>query len=246
MKILGIIPARYSSTRFPGKPLVDIAGKSMIQRVFEQVSLSQTLSKVVIATDDDRIQSHANTFTDSVIMTSSNHLNGTERCNEVVEQMKESYDFVINIQGDEPFINPLQIDQLAAMYQHKPNIEIATLMKKIDQQEILDNTGVVKVVTDIHGKALYFSRSIIPFQRNADKTEWLKHTVYYKHIGMYGYTPEVLAAIVTLPPGRLEQTESLEQLRWLENGYDIYCGITPFESKSIDTPDDLTNVLKNM
>jgi 3-deoxy-manno-octulosonate cytidylyltransferase (CMP-KDO synthetase) len=245
MKILGIIPARFNSSRFPGKPLIDINGKSMIQRVYEQVTFANTLDKVVVATDDVRIQSHVNTFTDAVVMTSSHHLNGTERCNEVAAKMVDSYDFIINIQGDEPFINPLQIDQLAEIYQNKPTVQIATLIKKVDQWEVLENSSVVKVVTDINGKALYFSRSVIPFQRNRERSEWIRHTDFYKHVGIYGYTPQVLAEIVQLPPGRLEQTESLEQLRWLENGYGIYCGITPYESKSIDTPEDLADVLKN-
>lgn len=240
MTILGIIPARYKSSRFPGKPLVDIKGETMVQRVYNQACKAKSLSKVIVATDDERIFNHVNSFGGNVIMTSSEHKNGTERCAEVAENEKNS-DFVINIQGDEPFINPKQIDQLADFIS-RTEFDIATLCKKIDSNEILFNPNVVKVVFQ-QQRALYFSRSVIPYCRQDDKLKWILHHDYYKHIGMYAYKSSCLSGIASLQPTPLEKSESLEQLRWLESGFSI--GITPtkLESISIDTPQDLDRAL---
>lgn len=245
MRVLGIIPARYLSSRFPGKPLIDIEGKSMIQRVYEQSLLCREMTDVVVATDDERIKSHVEAINGRVVMTSSSHQNGTERCAEVLEIVNESYDLVINIQGDEPFINPLQIKTLVDSFHSNSSIEIGTLKKKIESQELLMNHGVVKVVCDKFHRALYFSRNPIPFNRNAPESEWLQDGDYYKHIGIYGYLPHVLNKIVQLPMSQLERIEALEQLRWLENGYYIHVAETDYEAKSIDTPDDLEYVLRN-
>ena len=242
MNIIGIIPARYASTRFPGKPLAIINGKSMIQRVYEQASLSKTISKIIVATDDVRIASHVKNFGGNVCLTSENHNSGTERCFEVVETMKNSdFDVVINIQGDEPYINPTQIDLLASCFVKK-EIGIATLIKKIHQNEELLSPNVVKVVTDIHKKAIYFSRLPIPYLRGIIQDEWLIKADYYKHIGIYAYRKDVLKNIVALPISNLEKAESLEQLRWIENGFSIFAEITDFESIAVDTPEDLNKL----
>jgi len=243
MNIIGIIPSRYASTRFPGKPLAIINGKSMIQRVYEQVSLAKTISKIIVATDDERIAAHVKDFGGNVCMTSENHNSGTERCFEVVETLKSNmFDVVINIQGDEPYINPTQIDLLASSFEKK-EIEIATLIKKIHQNEELLSPNVVKVVTDIHQKAIYFSRSPIPFFRGSHQDDWLTKLDYYKHIGIYAYRTTVLKKIVTLPMSMLEKTESLEQLRWIENGFSVHTALTQFESIAIDTPEDLKKLI---
>jgi len=245
MNIIGIIPARYASTRFPGKPLAIIHGKSMIQRVYEQVSLAKTISKIIVATDDERIAAHVKAFGGNVCMTSENHNSGTERCFEVVETIKDlAMDVVINIQGDEPYINPTQIDLLATAFEKK-EIEIATLIKKIHQNEELLSPNVVKVVKDLHQRAIYFSRSPIPFLRGCLQEDWLKKADYYKHIGIYAYRSAILQKIVTLPLSKLEKTESLEQLRWIENGFSVHTAITEFESIAIDTPEDLKKLINN-
>ncbi|MFZ4411902.1 MAG: 3-deoxy-manno-octulosonate cytidylyltransferase [Bacteroidales bacterium] len=239
MNIIGIIPARYASTRFPGKPLAIINGKSMIQRVYEQVSLAKTISEIIVATDDDRIASHVKSFGGNVCMTSQNHNSGTERCYEVLTSVKEKeIEVVVNIQGDEPYINPAQIDALADCFTN-PEIEIATLIKKIHHYEDLINPNIVKVITDIHQKAIYFSRLPLPYKRGTNQHEWLNKNDYYKHIGIYAYRTVVLKNIVGLPQSRLEKSESLEQLRWIENGFSIYTAITEFESIAVDTPEDL-------
>lgn len=235
MKILGIIPARYASSRFPGKPLVDIRGKSMIRRVFEQAKKSRKLSDVVVATDDQRIYDEINSFGGRATMTSPDHKNGTERCAEVAEKL--SADFFINIQGDEPYIHPQQIDDLALLLDQKT--ELGTLVKQIKDQVLLEKDSVMKVVLDVEGNAIYFSRQCIPYVRDLPKNKWLDHQVFWKHIGIYAYRSDILKEIVKLPPGNLEQAESLEQLRWLENGYKIRVAKTEFESVSIDTPQDL-------
>ncbi|MFZ4401862.1 MAG: 3-deoxy-manno-octulosonate cytidylyltransferase [Bacteroidales bacterium] len=242
MNIIGIIPARYASTRFPGKPLVMINGKSMIQRVYEQVSLSKTISKVMVATDDDRIAKHVERFGGNVCITSESHNSGTDRCYEVVDTINDEFDIVINIQGDEPYINPTQIDLLASCFAKK-EIEIATLIKKINNNEELLSPNVVKVVTDINKKAIYFSRFPIPYLRGCNQYECLDKTDYYKHIGIYAYRSTTLKKIVSLPLSNLEKSESLEQLRWLENGFSIYTAITEFESIAIDTPEDLDKLI---
>lgn len=238
MKVLAIIPARYASTRFPGKPLVDIKGKTMIQRVVGQVQLSKMVSKTVVATDDKRIYEHVKSFGGLVEMTSTEHLSGTDRCGEVALKFPD-YQTVINVQGDEPFIPPLMIDQLIESFQNSKNGQIGTLVKKIKHLEDLLNPNVVKSVFSIENKALYFSRQAIPFQQGIEKGEWLKRHDYYKHIGMYIFERKTLLEIVQLLPGLLEQKEKLEQLRWLENNYSINIGITTLDSKGIDTPEDL-------
>jgi 3-deoxy-manno-octulosonate cytidylyltransferase (CMP-KDO synthetase) len=241
MKILGIIPARFGSTRFPGKPLVNINGVSMIQRVYEQCLKSQRLSKVIIATDDERIRKHVAEFNGEVAMTSPRHLSGTDRCAEIVQREKGDWDAVINIQGDEPYIHPEQIDLLCSCFE-LPDVEIATLVKRITSQEELFNHNNVKVVLNNRKEAIYFSRSPIPYNRNFPEQEWLKHSAYFKHIGIYGYRCETLLEIAALGKTNLEVTESLEQLRWIENGYKVHAAVTSYESVSIDTPADLEKV----
>ena len=239
MKILGIIPSRYGSSRFPGKPLADINGKSMIQRVYGQSVKSGSLSDVIVATDDRHIYDHVEQFGGKVMMTSAAHSNGTERCGEVAEKVSGSYDVVINIQGDEPFINPHQIDQLAACFSDGYQ-GIATLVKKIEDREHIDNPHLIKVVFNTNHEALYFSRSPIPYLRNPENHD---AQFYYKHIGIYGYHVDALRQIIRLKPSVLETYESLEQLRWLENGYTIRVAETEYESASIDTPEDLERIL---
>lgn len=244
MIIIGIIPARYDSTRFPGKPLVDINGKIMIQRVYEQVK--KVLPYVCVATDDNRIKEAVLNFGGEVVMTSQHHQSGTDRCAEAVvnfENLKGiKADVVINIQGDEPFIDPIQIQQLADIFSDK-SAEIATLIRKVTDTKTLENPNVVKVVKGNTGNALYFSRSCIPFVRNYNTHEWLANHDFYQHVGMYGYKKSVLMDICKLQKGVLETTESLEQLRWLENGYRITTAVTDIESVGIDTPEDLAEVL---
>ncbi len=244
MDIIGIIPARYGSTRFPGKPLVDIAGKSMIQRVIEQCKSAGILKKVVVATDDQRIFDHVSNLGHEVVMTSPHHLSGTERCHEALQKDNGKYDFVINIQGDEPFIAPEQIKLLASLFNR--NTEIATLIKRITAIEDLENPNVVKALKTDTGLALYFSRSSIPHMRNIPLEDWMKGHQHYKHIGIYGYRIDVLGRIVTLAPTPLEIAESLEQLRWIENGYRIRTAITDVETIGIDSPEDLEKALKEM
>ncbi|PTS92636.1 3-deoxy-manno-octulosonate cytidylyltransferase [Pedobacter sp. HMWF019] len=243
MKTLGIIPSRYASTRFPGKPLVQIDGKSMIQRVYEQASLSKSLDQVVVATDDIRIAQEVERFGGAYIMTSDTHQSGTDRCAEVLTQLK-GFDHVINIQGDEPYINPEQIDLLASCFQEK-TVQLATLIKAITSQEELLNTNIPKVVLNTAGEALYFSRQTIPYIRNASEKDWLKAHTFYKHIGIYGYTKTVLNEITKLPSSSLERAENLEQLRWLENGYRIQTKTTTLETLAIDTPEDLNRIFKS-
>jgi len=246
MIILGIIPARYASTRFPGKPLVNINGLPMIQRVYEQAN--KILTEVCVATDDTRIQDAVKEFGGNVVMTSSNHTSGTDRCAEAVTLYEKNknikVDIIINIQGDEPFIEPIQISQLINTFNKET--EIATLIKKINSVDILEDTNKVKVVIDNKNNALYFSRSIIPYIRNTQKKEWLKKHDFYHHIGMYGYKRNVLMNICKLNKSPLEVSESLEQLRWLENGYKITTAITNIESMGIDTPNDLEKVLNKI
>ncbi|MBE0638907.1 MAG: 3-deoxy-manno-octulosonate cytidylyltransferase [Bacteroidales bacterium] len=243
MKIYGIIPARFASTRFPGKPLADIKGKSMIRRVYEQASKSVLLNKVIVATDDQPIFDHVAAFGGEVTMTSSDHQSGTSRCFEVVEKINGNLpDVVINIQGDEPFIDPQQIDNMARLFTD-PSVQIATLIKKISSPEELFNPNVVKVVTGTDGKAIYFSRSPIPYLRGVDQKNWHDTTDFFKHIGIYGYRINVLAEIVSLPPSKLELAESLEQLRWIENGLVIHTTETDLEGFAVDTPEDLAKII---
>ncbi|MDO8899402.1 MAG: 3-deoxy-manno-octulosonate cytidylyltransferase [Bacteroidales bacterium] len=241
MRILGVIPARYASVRFPGKPLVVIQGKTMIRRVYEQVLQAKMISEVVVATDDERIFNEVNSFGGRVVLTNPNHPSGTDRCLEALNINGESYDAVINIQGDEPFIDPGQIDQVADLL-NKPHVQIATLAKKITSNDELFNANVVKVIFDSRGHAIYFSRNSLPFLRGVDQSDWLQNFEFYKHIGLYGYQVDTLRKITTIPQSRLEKAESLEQLRWVENGYSIAVGITEKEGFGIDTPEDLKKI----
>ncbi|SEK95651.1 3-deoxy-manno-octulosonate cytidylyltransferase [Parapedobacter koreensis] len=236
-KTIGIIPARYASSRFPGKPLVDIAGKSMIQRVYEQAIQSHSLDQVVVATDDDRIFSHVDSFGGNVLMTADTHQSGTDRCAEVLAVYSD-FEVAINIQGDEPYIDPAQIDLLVSCFENT-NVQIATLIKRISTVEELFNTGIPKVVVNHNGRAIYFSRQTIPFQRNAPSQDWLHLHPYYKHIGIYGYRAATLAELTKLPISSLERAEALEQLRWIENGYLIQTAETTAETIAVDTPEDL-------
>lgn len=241
MKILGIIPARFASTRFPGKPLIDIAGKSMIQRVYEQCLKSSSLDKLIVATDDLRIVEHVKNFGGDVVLTSERHPSGTDRCNEVASLFPQ-FDVCINIQGDEPMIDPFQIDLLCGCFSNS-STELATLIKKITTKEELFNYNTPKVIFNKDMEAIYFSRSTIPFLRNSDPESWLSDHSYYKHIGIYGYRSSVLSQITALEISALEKAESLEQLRWIENGYKIKLAVTDKESQAIDTPEDLKKLL---
>jgi len=242
VQILGIIPARYASTRFPAKALVDIGGKSMIQRVYEQASKATKLSQVIVATDDERISDHVLSFGGKVVMTSENHQSGTDRCYEALLKTEGNYDYVINIQGDEPFISPEPIDNLAN--ELNGLIELATLVKVIDSEDLLFNVNVPKAVLNVRREILYFSRQTIPYIRNHEKDQWLENHTFYKHIGIYAYRTDVLAALTKLPVSSLEKAEALEQLRWLENGYSIKAVITSDDSHGVDTPEDLDKVTR--
>jgi 3-deoxy-manno-octulosonate cytidylyltransferase (CMP-KDO synthetase) len=241
--IVGIIPARYASSRFPGKPLVDIKGKSMLQRVYEQAAKSKSLHKILVATDDERIFNHVKVFGGEAVMTAADHPSGTDRCRDALQQLKEDYQYVINIQGDEPFIEPQQIDELAAVLKDG-SVELATQMIPVDNYEILFDKGEVKIVLNKNNEALYFSRMVIPFIKGVEETEWHKHHQYYRHVGMYAYRKDILQQITKLPVSSLEKAESLEQLRWIENGFSIKCVTTKFESHCIDTPEDIEKVLQ--
>ncbi|MGE0636282.1 MAG: 3-deoxy-manno-octulosonate cytidylyltransferase [Bacteroidia bacterium] len=233
MKTIIIVPARYSSTRFPGKPLADIGGMTMIQRVYEQAVKSAVAKKIVVATDDDRIFSHVKEFIGEVIMTSTEHKSGTDRCFEALQKTGESFDVVINLQGDEPFVQPQQLHKLLSCFSD-PDCRIATLVKKVEKKDDIENPNVVKVVRDVNNYALYFSRSAIPFNREKENSP-----TYFKHLGLYAYRADTLKDITTLQTSSLELSESLEQLRWLENGYKIKVAETELESIAIDTPADL-------
>lgn len=239
MKFIGIIPARYASTRFPAKPLAMLGGKPVIQRVYEQVA--GVLDDAYVATDDERIEAAVKAFGGKAVMTSVNHKSGTDRCYEAYCKVGQGYDVVVNIQGDEPFIRHSQLEAVKACFDDA-DTQIATLVKPFtpeDGHEALENPNSPKVVVNSQMQALYFSRSVIPFQRNRDRGEWLANHVYYKHIGLYAYRASVLKEITALPQSPLELAESLEQLRWLENGYVIKVGVTEVETVGIDTPQDL-------
>ncbi len=242
MKIVGIIPARYASTRFPGKPLADIRGKSMIHRVYGQCQKCSDLDAIIVATDDERIFNEIQSFGGSAMMTSKSHQNGTDRCGEIIGKLDlqgEIFDAIINIQGDEPFIDPAQISKVAHLLK-RDNIRIATLITKISNSKELYNSNVVKVLLDIEGRALYFSRAAIPYLRGIDHKRWLLRHTFYKHIGIYGYKTETLKRIIKLPKEKLEVAESLEQLRWLENGFSVFADETDIESIAVDSPEDLS------
>lgn len=243
--IAGIIPARWASTRFPGKPLADIGGKTMLRRVYEQASRSRSLQAVVVATDDDRIAEHVRSFGGRVVMTAADHPSGTDRCQEALLKLDTSFDYVINIQGDEPFIEPEQIDELASVLENG-KVELATQMIEVDSHEILFDRGEVKIVLNDRSEALYFSRMPIPFLKGVDEKEWHTRHRYYRHVGMYAYRADILEQITRLPVSPLEKAESLEQLRWLEHGYRIRCVSTRFDSHCIDTPADIEKVISIM
>jgi 3-deoxy-manno-octulosonate cytidylyltransferase (CMP-KDO synthetase) len=246
MNVLGIIPSRYGSTRFPGKPLADISGRSMISRVYHQARQATSLSRVIVATDDARIFDHIKSFDGEVLMTSPKHPNGTSRCEEVLRMLEvrepdTKYDLVINIQGDEPFIDPEQIDKVAGIFS-TPESQIGTLVKRIENQDDLFNPNIVKVVADNQRRALYFSRQTIPVLRDLPKDKWMQNFDFLKHIGIYGFRSDILKNLVNLKEGKLESAEQLEQLRWLEKGYKITIEVTDFESIAIDTPEDLSKL----
>lgn len=239
MKSLAIIPARYASTRFPAKPLAMLGGKLIIERVYRQVQ--QAIDDVVVATDDERIMSAVESFGGRAVMTSTEHRSGTDRCYEALMKVGGSYDIVINVQGDEPFIQPEQIRSLVACFEN-PATDIATLVKPFtveDGIEALENPNSPKVVVSRDMKAIYFSRSVIPYMREVPREEWLSRHTYYKHIGMYAFRAKTLGEVTALDQSSLELSEKLEQLRWLENGYRIGVGITTIETIGIDTPEDL-------
>ncbi len=239
MKFIAIIPARYASTRFPGKPLALLGGKPVIQRVYEQVC--GVLDDAVVATDDERIYEAVKRFGGKVEMTSTAHRSGTDRCREAYEKQGKEYDVVVNVQGDEPFIRREQLEALKHCFD-QPATEIATLVKPFSERDglaALENPNSPKVVLDKESRALYFSRSVIPYLRGVEREEWLRRHTFYKHIGIYAFRAEVLKQVTDLPQSPLEVAESLEQLRWLENGYRIGVGITDFETIGIDTPEDL-------
>ncbi len=243
MKIAGIIPARYASTRFPGKSLAVIGGKTVIQRVYEQAVQAVKLDYVIVATDDEAIFKHVESFGGKAVMTSVAHKNGTQRVNEAAGMLDDDFDVVINIQGDEPFIDPAKIDALAEVFADNA-VEIASLYKRIDEDSDIFNENIVKVVMDNQYNALYFSRSALPFLRNIEKTKWIKSFDFYKHIGVYAYRRSVLKEIVDLQPSAIEKAESLEQLRWLSAGFKIKMVETKSDSIGIDTYDDLRKAME--
>lgn len=249
MKFIGIIPARYASTRFPAKPLALLGGKPVIQRVYEQVC--GILDDAVVATDDERIESVVKSFGGKVVMTSVNHRSGTDRCYEALQKVGGNYDVIVNIQGDEPFIQRGQLEAIQACFDDK-STEIATLVKRFSLQDGIDallNPNSPKVVVSNDMYAMYFSRSVIPYLRGVEQEKWLENHTFYKHIGLYAYRTNVLKEITQLPQSNLELAESLEQLRWLEAGYKIKVGISDVETIGIDTPEDLQKAelfLKNL
>ncbi len=237
--ILGVIPARYASTRFPGKPLIDIDGKPMIQRVYEQAKQAKLLSDVIVATDDERIFNAVEQFGGKAMMTSASIPSGTERVATIAEKL-DAYSYFINIQGDEPYVQPSQIDQVAQILKESEEVDMATLVKEIKDLEVLNDPKYVKVILGADGYAVYFSRAAIPYCRDlSNQSAWLKAYPYYKHISIYGFKRFVLLQIPHMPTVVSEQAESLEQLRWLGNGYRIKVGITTQETVSVDTPQDL-------
>lgn len=239
MKVLAIIPARYASTRFPAKPLAMLGGKPIVQRVYEQVA--KVVERVAVATDDERIFDTVVSFGGKVVMTSPNHKSGTDRCAEAYDKLGCEADIVINVQGDEPFVAPEQIEALIGCFDSE-EVDIATLVKPFSEAssiEALENPNSPKVVINEKSEAIYFSRSVVPYLRGTERDEWLKHHTFYKHIGIYAFRAKVLNEVTALAQTPLEKAESLEQLRWLESGYKIRVGITDIETIGIDTPEDL-------
>ncbi len=245
MKVLGIIPSRFGSSRFPGKPLIEIKGKTMIQRVYERSQKSDLLDDLVVATDDERIYQHVKKFGGKAVMTSSEHQSGTDRCKEAMEKTKGDFDVVINIQGDEPFIDPSQITDVANCFKDE-STDIATLVKKVHHVDKLFNPSMVKVVINNRDQAMYFSRSVIPNLYGVPQNEWTEQYEFLEHVGIYGYTKKALKEITQLPISSLEVHEKLEQLRWLENGYTVKVAYTDVESEPIDTVEDFERILKRM
>ncbi|MDQ3100668.1 MAG: 3-deoxy-manno-octulosonate cytidylyltransferase [Bacteroidota bacterium] len=246
MRVIGILPARYASSRLPGKPLMDIGGKSMVQRVVEQVLTSRLLKRVVVATDDERIADHVRSFGGEAVITSADHTGGTDRCEEALRLIGiEGFDAVVNVQGDEPFIHPDQIDEVCEILKGSTG-GIATLAQIVTDDRDLDDPGEVLITTDVEMNALYFSRAAIPFIHGNSSA--LRHSQFrfLKHVGLYAYRSEVLQALVKLAPSALEKVESLEQLRWLENGHRIRIGITEHDSFCVDTPADLEEARKRV
>jgi 3-deoxy-manno-octulosonate cytidylyltransferase (CMP-KDO synthetase) len=242
--ILGIIPARYASSRFPGKSLCDIKGKTMLQRVFEKTAESKLLDAIIVATDDERIQKHAESLGAKVVMTSEHHPSGTDRCFEALQLSGLNADYVINIQGDEPFLNPEQINELARACDGKA--ELITQMTPCNDYSVLFDKGEVKICLNRNNEAIYFSRQVIPAIKSKPENEWHLHHPYYRHVGMYAYRSDVLKAITQLKPSALELAESLEQLRWVEAGYKIKCVPTSYDSHCVDTPEDIEKVIAIM
>lgn len=241
-KVVAVIPARYASTRYPGKPLVDLGGKPMIQRTYERVASVAGWYKIIIATDDLRIFDVAKSFGAEVMMTAETHVSGTDRCAEVLVNLVEEIDYVVNIQGDEPYIEPGQLIEL--INEFSTNAPILTLVKQITTIDTLFNPNSPKVVLDNQHQALYFSRHPIPYMRGLPQEDWLSHHRYFKHIGLYAYRADILAKISQLPASDLENAESLEQLRWLQHGFPIRAVETQFETIGIDTPEDLIKIQK--
>ena len=248
LSTLGVIPARYASSRFPGKPLVMIDGKSMIMRVYEQTLKTTVLDRVIVSTDDERIFNHVKDCGGEVMMTSESHASGTSRIGEVVENLSFlgqcPYDVIVNIQGDEPFIDPSQIDLTVSLFSN-PDVLIGTLIRKIENIDDLFNPNVVKVVVDQAGKALFFSRSPIPYFRGVPQDAWIDNYDFYRHIGLYAYRSSVLKEILNLPSAPPETAESLEQLGWLYHGYSIHTAVTDIETVGIDVPGDLLKLTNN-
>ena len=236
MKFIGLIPARYASTRFPGKPLALLGGKPVIQRVYEQVA--SVLDDACVATDDERIFDCVKNFGGKVVMTRTDHKSGTDRIEEAIEKIGGDYDVIVNIQGDEPFIQKSQIETVCRCFDDEKT-QIATLGKPFTDMDAVANPNSPKIVIDNNSFAMYFSRSIIPFVRGKEQAEWLQHYPFLKHLGIYAYSRDVLRQITQLPQSSLEIAESLEQLRWLQNGFKIKVGLTDVETVGIDTPDDL-------
>ncbi|PKP20184.1 MAG: 3-deoxy-manno-octulosonate cytidylyltransferase [Bacteroidetes bacterium HGW-Bacteroidetes-21] len=230
MRVIIIIPARYASTRFPSKPLVEINGKTMIMHVVERAKV--LCPDVYVATDDQRIYDHVTSFGERAVMTSSDHQSGTDRCAEVLQKLGKDWDVVVNLQGDEPYINPAQIEELTALFS-SPEVNIATLARKITDEKSIADPNKVKVVFDGNKKALYFSRAAIPYAREKEGAE------YFQHVGIYAFRPEVLMEITQLSQSNMELTEKLEQLRWLSNGYSVHVALTEYPNYSVDTPEDI-------
>ncbi len=236
MKFIGIIPARYASTRFPGKPLALLGGKPVIQHVYEKVAA--VLEAAYVATDDERIYDAVKSFGGQVVMTRTDHKSGTDRIEEAIEKIGGEWDVVVNVQGDEPFVAKSQLDTICHCFDDHTT-QIATLGKPFESMEAVQNPNSPKIVVDNMGFAMYFSRSVIPYVRGKEKSSWLTHYPFLKHLGIYAYRKDVLRQVTQLPQSSLEIAESLEQLRWLQNGFKIKVGTTDVETVGIDTPQDL-------